>query len=187
MDPLDNLARAYDNAHQVFAGVPADKWDADSPCAGWDARAVAVHMIGGAQMLATCAAGKPFDHASLEGDVLGDDPAATFRAAADDSLAVFRDDPSLLGRPITMPFGAMPGGVLVGVFTTDAFAHAWDLARATGQDTDLDPEFAEGVLVAARQFVTDDFRKPGFFDPATEAPESASAADRLAAFLGRQV
>lgn len=187
MDPLANLARAYDNAHRVFQGVSADRWDAASPCAGWDARAVAGHLIGGAQMLATCAAGKPFDHASLEGDLLGADPAASFRAAADESLAAFRNDPSLMGKPITMPFGQMPGGMLVGIFTTDAFAHAWDLAKATGQSTDLDPEFAEGVLAAARQFVTDDFRKPGFFDAATEAPAGASAADRLAAFLGRQV
>ncbi len=187
MDPLATLARAYDNAEAVLRAVPADKWDAASPCAGWDARAVAAHLIGGAQMLATCAAGKPFDHASLEGDLLGDDPAGAFRAAADESLAAFRNDPSLFGKPITMPFGAMPGGMLVGIFTNDAFTHAWDLAKATGQNTDLDPEFAEGVLAAARQSITDDFRKPGFFDPATEAPAGASAADRLAAFLGRQV
>ena len=28
----------------------------------------------------------------------------------------------------------------------DTFQHGWDLAKATGQDTDLDPELAAGLL-----------------------------------------
>ena len=88
---------------------------------------------------------------------------------------------------IVLPFGEMPGGAVAGIFTTDNFTHAWDLAKATGQSTDLDPEFAEGVLAASRSFVTADFRKPGLFDAEKPAPAGASAADRLAAFLGRDV
>lgn len=116
---------------------------------------------------------------------LGDDPAATFRKAADKAVAAFRADPSVLGRTITLPFGAMPGGMVVGLFTTDSFTHAWDLAKATGQSTDLDPELAETVLGAVKTFVTADMRKPGFFDEEKPAPADATAADRVAAYLGR--
>jgi len=116
---------------------------------------------------------------------LGDDPAATFRAAADKAVAAFRADPSVLGRTITLPFGAMPGGMVVGLFTAGSFTHAWDLAKATGQSTDLDPELAETILGAVKTFVTADLRKPGYFDEEKTAPADATAADRVAAYLGR--
>jgi uncharacterized protein (TIGR03086 family) len=77
--------------------------------------------------------------------------------------------------------------MVTGLFTTDAFTHAWDLAKATGQSTDLDPEMAEGVLAAVKQFVGPDMRKPGFFDVEKPAPATATAADRVAAYLGRDV
>lgn len=187
MDPIANFARALDIAHEVFTKVSPDTWGAQSPCADWDARGVASHLIGGAMMVAACVPGGSIDHATLGGDVLGEDPAASFRKAADEAVAAFRADPSVLGRTVTMPFGEMPGGMVIGLFTNDAFTHAWDLAKATGQSTDLDPQFAEGVLAAVKGFVTDDFRKPGFFDAEKPAPAGATAADRVAAFLGRTV
>ena len=187
MDPVANLERAFDAAHAAIQRVPADKWAAQSPCSEWDARGVAAHLIGGAMMLEVCVPGNAFDHKSLEGDVLGADPAASYRKAADAAVAAFRDDPSVFGRPVTMPFGEMPGAMVAGLFTIDHFTHAWDLAKATGQSTDLDPELAAGLLGAAQQFVGPDLRKPGFFDAEQEAPTNATAADRVAAYLGRSV
>lgn len=187
MDPISNLSRAFDVAHDVFLGVDPDKWTAQSPCAEWDARGVAAHLIGGAKMLGVCVPGNAFDHASLEGDLLGDDPAATFRTAADEALAAFRADPSVMGRTVSMPWGDMPGGMIVGLFTSDGYTHAWDLAKATGQSTDLDPELGEQVLASVQQFVTADMRTPGFFDEEKPAPADATVADRVAAFLGRDV
>ena len=184
MDPIANFAHALDIAHGVIAGVPADKWTAPSPCTEWDARGVLNHLIGGVKMVAVCVPGGTIDHAALGGDLGGSDPAGTFRVIADDAVAAFRNDPSVLGRPVKMPFGEMPGGMVIGLFTNDAFVHAWDLARATGQSTDLDPQFAQGVMAAVRGFVTDDFRKPGFFDAEKPAPAGATAADQVAACSG---
>lgn len=185
MDPIQNFAAALDVANQVLSGVSADQWSAPSPCAGWDVKAVVNHMTGGALMVAAGVSGQPFAHGEND-DWVGSDPAAAFRAAAEAALNAFRADPSVLGRNITLPFGEMPGGMVAGIFTTDELAHAWDVAKATGQSTDLNPELSAGVLAGARQFVTADFRKPGFFDAEVPAPEGATAADQLAAFLGRQ-
>ena len=187
MDPIANLATAFDVAHAVIKTVPSDQWTSASPCSEWDARGVLNHVIGGAKMIATCVAGQPFDHASVAGDLGGADPAATYRAAADAALAAFKADPSVLGRPVTMPFGEMPGAVVANIFVSDHFGHAWDIAKATGQSTDLASEFAEGVLAGAKMFISADLRKPGMFDAEKPAPAGASAADRLAAFMGRQV
>ncbi len=76
------------------------------------------------------------------------------------------------------------------VATTDAFTHGWDLARATGQPTDLDPHLAAELLARARAFIQPAFRgddgaKP--FGPQQPAPPNATNADALAAFLGRTV
>ena len=83
----------------------------------------------------------------------------------------------------------MPGSQVVGLAATDTFTHGWDLAKATGQDTDLNPELAEEILEGSRQAIQPAFRseagKPfGFEQPVAEG---ACAADRLAAFLGRTV
>jgi uncharacterized protein (TIGR03086 family) len=78
--------------------------------------------------------------------------------------------------------------VVLGLAAIEQFTHGWDLARATGQPTDLDPELAEDLLLLAKEAVLEEFRGPNelaLFGPAVDPPESAGPADRLAAFLGR--
>ncbi len=184
MDPISAFAAACDEATAVLAKVAPDQWSIQSPCAEWDVRGVANHMTGGALMVAAGVTGSEFEHVE---DYVGSDPAASFKAAAEAAVSAFRADPSVLGRPVKMPFGEMPGAAIAGLFANDELTHAWDVAKATGQSTDLNPMLAEGCLASAKAMVTADFRKPGFFDAEVAAPEGASAADRLAAFLGRQV
>ncbi len=89
----------------------------------------------------------------------------------------------------TLPFGTMPGSAFMGLATTDTFVHAWDLAKSTGQSTDLDPTMAAALLAQSKAAIQDSFRGPegAPFGPEAEAPADASDADRLAAFLGRTV
>ena len=184
MDPISVFAAACDEASAVLANVGADQWSTQTPCTDWDVRGVANHMTGGALMVAAAVAGTDFAHVD---DYVGSDPVGAFKAAADSAVAALRADAGVLGRTVKMPFGEMPGAAVAGIFANDEFAHAWDVARATGQSTDLNPILAEGCLAAAKSMITADFRKPGFFDAETIAPDGASAADRLAAFLGRAV
>ena len=68
--------------------------------------------------------------------------------------------------------------------------HGWDLAKATGQPSDLNPELASQVLDNAKKAIPDTFRGPDGkapFGPALDAPAGAPPADQLAAFLGRKV
>ena len=91
---------------------------------------------------------------------------------------------------VDLPFGTMPASVLVGIATTDTFTHAWDIAKATGQSTDLDPEFAAELLARAQATIPDAMRGDdgvAMFGPKREASADASTADQLAAFLGREV
>ena len=90
---------------------------------------------------------------------------------------------------LTLPFGQMPGSAFVGIAATDTFTHGWDLAKSTGQSTDIAPELAAGLLAGAKQFISDAIRgpEPAPFASEQPAPAGASNADQLAAFLGRTV
>jgi len=48
-----------------------------------------------------------------------------------------------LEKIVETPFGEMPGGQFIMVPITDMIVHAWDLAKATGQNTTLDAGLAE--------------------------------------------
>lgn len=89
----------------------------------------------------------------------------------------------------TLPFGVMPGVAFVGLATNDTFTHAWDLAKATGQDTNIAPDLAATLLAAAKLSIQPAFRSEdgAVFGMEQAAPEGASNADQLAAFLGRTV
>ncbi|HEY1828249.1 MAG TPA: hypothetical protein VGF87_09515, partial [Acidimicrobiales bacterium] len=76
------------------------------------------------------------------------------------------------------------------IATGDTFTHGWDLARAIGQPTDLDPALAAKILDTVRPMLPDAFRGADGeapFGPAVEVSASAPAADQLAAFMGRQI
>ena len=64
--------------------------------------------------------------------------------------------------------------------------HIWDLAAATGQSRNLDPEL---VAVADRILRAGSVPRGGEspIGPEQPAPADATAADRLAAFAGRAV
>ena len=88
----------------------------------------------------------------------------------------------------THPIGQIPGQIYIGLRTTDVLTHAWDLAAATGQSTDLDPELATEQLAAVRGFVGPQFRGPGqFFAEEQPCSPERAPADHLATFLGRKV
>ena len=92
-------------------------------------------------------------------------------------------------KMLTLPFGQMPGSAFIGLAATDTFVHGWDLAKATGQSTDLDPALATQLLAGSRQAIQPAFRSEtgNPFGPEQTAPAGASNADQLAAFLGRTV
>ena len=111
-----------------------------------------------------------------------------FNRGAARAVKAFEAD-GVMDKTLKLPFAELPGGVFVNIATIDTFTHGWDLARATGQSTDLDPELATQLLAFAQGFLSDALRGPDGkapFGPQVEAPAGAGPADRLAAFLGRQ-
>jgi uncharacterized protein (TIGR03086 family) len=181
------LEQAMSISRGILAAVSPDQLATATPCASWDVSALINHMVGGQYFFATNMTGTP---ASGEApDFAAGDYVAAFDEGSAQCLAAFSAD-GAMDQIVTLPFGQFPGSAFIGLAITDTLQHAWDLAKATGQDTNLAPDLSAGVLAQARQAIPDTFRGPDGkapFGPATEAPADASPSDQLAAFLGRTV
>jgi uncharacterized protein (TIGR03086 family) len=167
----------------VMERIPAEAMTNPTPCDGWDVRALINHLVTGHRFFAALITGaEPPDR---EADFLGDDHMAAFRDSFDALCELF-DREGVLEQTFQTPIGEGPGAMLVSMRITDTTMHAWDLSAATGQPRDLDPVLLAFVeqMVKSRDIP----RGPGGpFGEEQPAPEGASAADRLAAYLGRKV
>ena len=180
------LEAAIASTRSVLGGVSKDQLDAATPCASWKVRELLNHIVGGQQFFAAMVSGEAFSPGAH--DWWAGDFGADFDTNAKECVAAF-SAPGAMEKMLHLPFGDMPGAGFVGLAATDTFVHGWDLAKATGQDTNLDPDLAAGLLVGAKAFIQDWIRgdEPMPFGPEQQAGSGTSAADELAAFLGRTV
>ena len=182
------LERAFASTRGVLANVTSDQLDRSTPCASWDVRALVNHVVGGTHFFAGQVRGD-FEPTENPPDLAAGDFMAVYDDGAAQAVAAF-GAPGNAEKMITLPFATLPGAAFMGIAATDAFAHGWDLARATGQSTDLDPELANQLLENAKVMLPDALRGDDGnapFGPAVDAPTSAAPADQLAAFLGRSL
>ena len=181
------IERACASTVAVLAGVQAADFTRPTPCRSWTVKDVVNHIIGSAAWYAELAE-EGAAAGSVEADRTAGDFHATFRCEADRLVAAF-SAPGAMDKIMEMPFGGMPGSICVWIASGDIFTHGWDLARATGQPSDLDPELAGQLLAQIEKLLPDALRGPegeAPFGPEIEVVGSAPAADRLAAFTGRQ-
>jgi uncharacterized protein (TIGR03086 family) len=184
---IQGLQQAIASTRSVLAKVTPGQLGGATPCASWNVAELINHIVGAQHFFTAALNGAPPSGESP--DFAAGDYLAEFDAAAAITVEAF-SAPGALGRTVKLPFAEMPGAAWLGLATTDTFTHGWDLAKATGQSTDLAPELAETVLQNARMAIQPAFRGEDGKAPFTaeqQAPEGASAADRLAAFLGRTV
>ena len=184
---VEPFERAVRSTRAVIGGVTPEQLTLPTPCASWQVSDLINHIVGGQFFFAAMASGeKPSrDRPDFSaGDFVGD-----FERGSTAAIAAF-DEPGAMERTMHLPFGDMPGSVFVNIAATDTFIHGWDLAKATGQPADLDPDLAAALLVGARPFLSDSLRGPeGKASVGPEQPCASDAphADQLAAFLGRVV
>src|ERR1700730_3734017 len=180
------LEQAIASTRKVLAGVSKEQLDEDTPCAAWKVSDLVNHIVGGQSFFESAAKGDP--PAASETDFAATDFVASFDEASRRCPAAFGAD-GVMAKTLTLPWGQMPGAAFMGIAATDTFTHGWDLAKATGQSTDLAPELAAQLLAGARPAIQPSFRNAegNPFGPEQPAPAGACNADELAAFLGRKV
>jgi uncharacterized protein (TIGR03086 family) len=182
-DPRVIFSQAVAQTASIVAAVRPDQAGLPTPCAGWDVRTLVSHMSGGVTRIALIGEGAdalsvpPFDDP-------GDDWAATYRAAGARAAAAWADD-AKLDALFAVPWGKVPGRVAVAGYVREVLAHGWDLATATGQETELDPELGAYALEVSHRSLPADGREGIPFGPVVPAPAGAGVYAQFAAWLGR--
>ncbi|GLZ06894.1 TIGR03086 family protein [Actinomadura sp. NBRC 104412] len=182
---LGGYHRALDLFEGVVGGVPHDRWSSPSPCAGWSARDVTGHVIGGQYAIIALATGEEAPDADTEpGRFAAGDALLAWRTARKECDAALT--PEALRRPIAFGgLGELPLGDFLGGYVLEPLVHAWDLARATGQPARLDPDLVHHAFATA-QVVAADLRADGRLGPPLTPPPGATEQTRLLSFLGRE-
>ncbi len=186
MTPLGLFDRTLAEVDAIVAHVEPSQLSAPTLCGTWDVRALINHLTHVNLEYAALANGQTYPDDGA--DILGDNVVAAFRAsgrAARDAFA----RPGMLEQRYGFPWGPEPGARIVRHVANELLVHGWDLARATGQRTDFAPDLAEASLADWQAWFDQHprWRLGDLFRQEQPVPEGASAADRLAAYLGRAV
>jgi uncharacterized protein (TIGR03086 family) len=183
---VDLLARTLAQTEAIVARVRPEQATLPTPCASWDVRALVNHVVHDVQQFTVTVHGGEWD--PKDADVTGHDWAGAFREGASSLLAAWRR-PGALEQTVKLPFGEFPATWRIGQQIADLAVHGWDIAKATGQPTDLDPEVGQLALDWGRENLKPEFRgdeaSGRSFGPEVAVAADAPLYDRLAGFFGR--
>ena len=186
-DPRPLYARAVAQTQALVDHVQPGQLSGPTPCAEFDVRALLSHMVGGTNRVAHVGQGGDSRDVPARVDGVPDDgwPDA-FRQAVERSQAAWSDD-ARLDELALVPWGKVPGRAALTGYIQEVLVHGWDLATATGQPVELDPELAEFALAFAHRALPPEPRGTAEipFGPVVQPPPGAGPYTQLATYLGR--
>jgi uncharacterized protein (TIGR03086 family) len=187
MKPSEQLDYQREALRGLVAQVTPEQLSLSTPCTDWDVRGLISHFVGGAGMFASAFNGAQLDidPDTPMPDLVGDDPLGAF----DGAIAQFTDavdQPGAIDRMVTLPFGTLPGPMVLELLKFDLLVHCWDLATATGQPFDPPADAVERGLQTAQMMISPELRRGPFAEEVT-VRASATPIERLVAFTGRAV
>jgi len=189
MDPRPLYRRAVAQTETTVAAVTQDQLDLPTPCPEYDVRTLIAHITGGLTRTALVGEGDPeaLTRPSMAEGVPDDGWPAAYRTAAARATAAWADD-AKLDALVEVPWGKVPGRIALSGYVQEVLAHGWDLAQATGQPTEGDPELATWALAISRRILPPEIRgQEGVpFGPVVDVPADAGPYAQLAAWLGRR-
>ena len=171
VDQLTSLANDFDARVQA---TPADAWSNQSPCEGWTARDVVVHLAGN------------YNRLSGHHQPIGDEEniVESWVSAKARLEHMMTGD---LSVEFDGPFGKMPMSMFLGRFmSTDTLVHTFDLARAVGGDEHLNQD-AVAMAYSGLKPMGDGIRRPGAFGAATPCADDAPLQTQFLCHVGRPV
>jgi len=188
-DLIETHGRCGRRFAALTAGVGAGQWHDPTPCSEWDVRTLVHHLLYEQRWVPPLFEGLTIADAGdrFEGDLLGGEAQAWpgLLASAIEEAHAAVTQPGALARTVHLSFGDVPGQEYVLQLTADLAIHAWDLARATGQDDTLDPG-AVGLLLPWTEAYGDLLTASGMFGTRIGTGPGAPDDVRLLGLLGRQ-
>lgn len=154
------------------------RWDAPTPCTDWTVRDIVRHVIDTEQQFL----GKhdlPVAESAPDSD-----PVQAWNTHAEAVLGVLGAD-GVADRSFDGYFGPTTiGDTMANFYGWDLAVHAWDLARATGQDSPISDAEARELAAGAEGWGAALY-SDGVCGPALTVAADASDLDKLLAKLGR--
>lgn len=195
-----SFERAAAVFRSVLAAVRVDQLDDPTPCVPFTVAELVSKAIGHQNFLRAALHGARDDATApsrpqvlvpaprLPADYAGLDPGAFSRDFDRSSAAMvgeLRADGAMTRTVALSASQSFSGAEMMILATRNIFQYAWDLASATGQSTDLEPELATELLSQSKTIVVPLRGAGGFFGPEFVPPAGSPVADVLAGFLGR--
>jgi uncharacterized protein (TIGR03086 family) len=186
-DPRPIHRRAVAQTEEIVAAVEPGQLEDPTPCPEYDVRALLSHIVGGLNRAAIVGEGGDALAVPVRADDVRDDGwLAAYRAASARASAAWADD-AKLDALVEVPWGKIPGRFAIAAYAQEILTHGWDLAKATGQPTERDPELASWALAGAKRILPPESRGGDIpFGPVAPVPPDAGPYAQLAAWLGRQ-
>src|SRR3712207_809058 len=164
---------------RTLDAVPPAAWSNPSPCEGWTAADVVLHMVDTQREFLT-------SHGVDLGDApdVTADPAAAWREHSRRVAAALADD-AVPAREFNGFFGPTTvGATFTQFYVWDMVVHRWDIARAVGADASLTDEELDRIDAGSDSFGPA-LHMEGICRPAVDVPEDARRDVRVLARLGR--
>jgi uncharacterized protein (TIGR03086 family) len=182
----DLYVRAMESTRVYVQGVRPDQWHGPTPCSEWDVKQVANHIIGENLWAAELFQGKTIGEVGsrLDGDLAGNDPGSAYAGSVEAATPVVRA-PGAMETTCHLSFGDHSGSDYAAQLFMDLLIHGWDIARATGQNSRLDPDLVQACLPIAEQLTTR-FRSAGVFGDNLSVSVDADPQTKLLALVGRR-
>ncbi len=185
-DPIDDLTRAIDQTGDIIGRVDQEQGALPTPCRAWDLRTLVNHIVRDVRMFTASATESHWEPGDT--DLIGNDWSGSYRNAAGSLLEAWGRE-GALQRTMKLRMGEVPATWSVGQQTADIIVHGWDVAKATGQSTELDPDLGQMSLDWGRQNLRQEFRgdetNGKMFGVEVSVAEEAPVYDRLAGVFGR--
>jgi uncharacterized protein (TIGR03086 family) len=172
-DMMPLLARATERTSAVVRGTREEQFGTPTPCEKFDVRDLIHHLEWVADLFESLGRAGPMVE---QGPYTGD-----FPERAERTLAVWSRPEAWEG---TSPGRGLPMATLGQMYLVDLVVHGWELARATGQPYEPEPEAVARALDFTDQMV-EMGRQRGAFGPPVPVPDDAPALDRLLGIVGR--
>lgn len=178
---LRNYTKAIYGFDAVVQRVAPEQWDADTPCEGWCASDLVVHVVGVldaiAQMAATGEVARP------QTPDKGDDVLEVWNKGRDNVLSAL-DQPGVLNKVGNYWFGESTIEDLLSFSQWDTLIHAWDLGQAVGLDPHSSQDLAENSIATIAP-LAEVLRSMQIMGEPVDVPADADAMTRFLGLTGR--
>lgn len=185
-DPRTAMAGAIRTARAVVAAVRPEDLDRPTPCTEFTVQDLLGHLLGACRRVVAVGRGEDPLSVNTEAPFA---PVADWNAAfgtvAHEIQAAWTDD-ATLERTVAMPWATMSTREMLGIYASEITVHTWDVAHATGQSPDWDPDVIDAAFAAMQVALPAEGREIAPFDDVVPTPAAAPAIDRLVAWNGRR-